>query len=135
MKLKCFAARPAQPVIYSQAGLQLGDWTDPTFLAGEVRLYCTSRGGDPTPTIVWRKDHVPVSAVGLDVDSASGEVRSTLVIRNISTSDQGSLISCTASNSHLVEPTSTSVKLDVIGEIETNMIISSHLSHSPAHEG
>ena len=115
----CVVARPAQPVIYSQAGAELGERTHPLALGGEVRLYCTTEGGDPTPTIVWRKDNVPLPAVGLDVDSASGQVRSTVLISHISSSDQGSTVSCTATNSRLVEPTFSSVKLDVIGEIET----------------
>ena len=83
---------------------------------GEVRLYCTTQGGDPTPSIVWRKDDVPLPAVGLDIDTATGQVRSSLVISQISSRDQASNISCTASNSDLVEPVTSTVTLQVIGE-------------------
>ena len=83
---------------------------------GEVRLYCTTQGGDPTPSIVWRKDDVPMPAVGLDIDTATGLVRSSLIISQISSRDQASNISCTATNSDLVEPVTSTVTLQVIGE-------------------
>ena len=81
-----------------------------------MRLYCTTQGGDPTPSIVWRKDDVPLPAVGLDIDTATGLVRSSLVISQISSRDQASNISCTATNSDLVEPVTSTVTLQVIGE-------------------
>ena len=103
-------------MIYSQEGEVLQGRTGPLSLGGEVRLYCTTGGGEPTPSIVWRKNSIPLPAVGLEVDSASGQVRSTVVISEISSRDQGSTVSCTATNSHLVEPATSSVSLEVIGE-------------------
>ena len=102
-------ARPGKPQISSQAGLEVVE-------GGEVRLYCTTKGGDPTPTITWRKDSVPLPAVGLDIDNTSGQVRSSLVISQISSRDQASNVSCTATNSDLVEPVTSSVIIQVIGE-------------------
>ena len=81
-----------------------------------MRLYCTTQGGDPTPTIVWRKDDVPLPAVGLAIDTNSGLVRSTVVISQISSRDQASNVSCTATNSELVEPVTSTVTIQVIGE-------------------
>ena len=88
----------------------------PLMVGGELRLYCSSRGGEPRPNIVWRKDDVPLAAAGLDFDSRSGLVRSSLVISQISSRDQASNISCTATNSDLVEPVTSTVTLQVIGE-------------------
>ena len=102
-------ARPSKPQISSQAGLEVVE-------GGEVRLYCTTQGGDPTPTIVWRKDAVPLPAVGLDIDTTNGLVRSTVVISQISSRDQASNVSCTATNSELVEPVTSTVTIQVIGE-------------------
>ena len=106
------SAQPSKPQISSQAGLEVVE-------GGEVRLYCTTQGGDPTPTITWRKNSVPLPAVGLDIDSTSGQVRSTLVISQISSRDQASNVSCTATNSELVEPVTSTVTIQVIGE-QTN---------------
>ena len=115
-------ARPSKPLIYSSAGKEVEEVAGPVREGGEVRLYCSTQGGDPTPTIVWRKDSVPLPAAGLDIDQASGQVRSTLVISGISSRDQASNISCTATNSELVEPVTSTVSLQVIGEIPGHLV-------------
>ena len=58
---------------------------------------------------------VPIPAVGQDVDNISGRVTSTVVISGLRLSDQGAQVTCTADNSALIQPQTTSVILDVIG--------------------
>ena len=90
--------------------------TAPLGLGSSLKLYCSSGGGEPTPSLTWRKDSVPVSPVGFAVDSVSGLVTSTLVLSDLTTQDQGAVISCTAVNSGLIAAQTTSVILDIIGE-------------------
>ena len=59
---------------------------------------------------------MPVSPVGLDVDSLSGTVTSTILLTDIKLEDQGAQISCTADNSALIPAQTTTVILDIIGE-------------------
>ena len=58
---------------------------------------------------------MPVSPVGLDVDSLSGTVTSTILLTDIKLEDQGAAISCTADNSALIPAQTTTVILDIIG--------------------
>ena len=111
------AARPTRPVIYSEAGAELAQRTPPVKPGETLKLYCSSRGGDPLPVITWRKNSVPVSPGGLDVDSLSGTVTSTILLTDISGQEQGASISCTADNSALIPAQTTSVSLDIIGNI------------------
>ena len=62
------AARPTPPVIYSDDGHEILDRTKPVKLGSDLKLYCTSQGGDPAPSISWRRGGVPVPAHGQDVD-------------------------------------------------------------------
>ena len=109
------AARPTPPVIYSDDGHEILDRTKPVKLGSDLKLYCTSQGGDPAPSISWRRGGVPVPAHGQDVDNISGRVRSTVIISDLKASDQRSKVTCTADNSALIQPQTTSITLDVIG--------------------
>ena len=113
----CFAARPTPPVIFSVDGHEILDRTKPVKLGSDLKLYCTSQGGDPAPSISWRRGGVPVPAHGQDVDNISGRVRSTVIISYLKASDQGAKVTCTADNSALIQPQTTSITLDVIGKI------------------
>lgn len=113
IKLK-LVARPTKPVIYSDDGMEILHRTRPVKLGANLKLYCTSEGGDPAPSINWRRGGVPVSAVGQDVDNISGRVTSTAIISGLKLSDQGAQVTCTADNSALIQPQTTSVILDVI---------------------
>ena len=59
-----------------------------------------------------------MSPVGFGVDSVSGLVTSTLVLSDLTSQDQGAIISCTAVNSGLIAAQTTSVILDIIGKIQ-----------------
>ena len=109
-------APPTKPTIYSEAGTELVLRTHPLNLGSSLKLYCSSRGGEPLPAISWRKNSMPVSPVGLDVDSLSGTVTSTILLTDIKLEDQGAQISCTADNSALIPAQTTTVILDIIGE-------------------
>ena len=108
------SARPSKPVIYSEDGDKIVSRTRPVMLGGSVKLYCSSESGDPPPSLTWRRAGVPLPAAGQSVDS--GAVTSSVMIEQVTTSDQGSTISCTAHNSLLIQPQTTSVKLEIIGE-------------------
>ena len=88
--------------------------TAPLGLGSSLKLYCSSGGGEPTPSLTWRKDSVPVSPVGFAVDSVSGLVTSTLVLSDLTTMDQGAVISCTAVISGLIAVQTTSVVLEAV---------------------
>ena len=103
-------------MITSETGAEVVVRTEPMKLGSSLKLYCSSGGGDPTPSLSWRKDSVPVSPVGFGVDSVSGLVTSTLVLSDLTTLDQAAVISCTAVNSGLIAAQTTSVILDIIGE-------------------
>ena len=75
-------------MVFSDDGLQIVHRTKPVKVGGDLKLYCTSEGGDPPPTLSWRKAQVPWSAVGQDVDSLSGRVTSTVVISGLTQEDQ-----------------------------------------------
>ena len=75
-------------MVFSEDGLEILHRTKPVTVGGDVKLYCTSEGGDPPPTLSWRKAKVPLSAVGQDVDSLSGRVTSTVVISGLTQEDQ-----------------------------------------------
>ena len=75
-------------MVFSEDGLQIVHRTKPVKVGGDLKLYCTSEGGDPLPTLSWRKAQVPWSAVGQDVDSLSGRVTSTVVISGLTQEDQ-----------------------------------------------
>lgn len=113
IKLK-LVARPTKPVVFSEDGLQILHRTKPVKVGGDLKLYCTSEGGDPPPSLSWRKAKVPLSAVGQDVDSLSGRVTSTVVISGLTPEDQGAMVTCTADNSVLIQPQTATVLLDVI---------------------
>ena len=99
--------------------------TRPVMLGGSVKLYCTSESGDPPPSLTWRRAGVPLPAAGQSVDS--GAVTSSVMIEQVTTSDQGSTISCTAHNSLLIQPQTTSVLLDVIGKRMLRNDVTSYL--------
>ena len=68
------------------------DRTAPVRTGQSIKLYCTSEGGDPAPSISWRRGGVPLPAAGQDVDNVSGRVTSSVVISNLSQQDQGALV-------------------------------------------
>ena len=113
----CLPARPTRPVIYSEAGQEILQRTQPLQVGSSLKLYCSSGGGDPPPSITWRKNSVPQSPVGLEVDSQSGTVTSTILLTDLSDLDQGAAVTCTADNSALIPAQSTTVLLDIIGNI------------------
>lgn len=106
-------------MVFSEDGLQILHRTKPVKVGGDLKLYCTSEGGDPPPSLSWRKAKVPLSAVGQDVDSLSGRVTSTVVISGLTPEDQGAMVTCTADNSVLIQPQTATVLLDVIGKCES----------------
>ena len=53
--LQTFTARPTKPVIYSDDGMEILHRTRPVKLGANLKLYCTSEGGDPAPSINWRR--------------------------------------------------------------------------------
>ena len=110
-------------MIFSEEGLQILHRTQPVRVGGELKLYCTSEGGDPPPSLAWRRASVPVSPVGQDVDNLSGRVTSTVVMSGLSQADLGALVTCTADNSVLIQPQTATVVLDVIGKDLQNMFI------------
>ena len=91
--------------------------TAPLELGSSLRLYCSSGGGEPSPSLTWRKEGVPVAPVGFAVDSVRGLVTSTLLLTELTAQDQGATISCTAVNSGLIAAQTTSVSLDIIGKL------------------
>ena len=110
-------------MIFSEDGLQILHRTQPVRVGGDLKLYCTSEGGDPPPSLAWRRASVPVSPVGQDVDNLSGRVTSTVVMSGLSQADLGALVTCTADNSVLIQPQTATVVLDVIGKDLQNMFI------------
>ena len=109
------SARPSKPVILSEDGEKIGERTKPVELGGTVKLYCRSKDGDPLPSLSWRRGGVPVPAAGQSLDTVAGVVTSSVVIDQVTLGDQGLEISCTADNSVLIQPQTSSVKLDIIG--------------------
>ena len=51
-----------------------------------------SEGGDPAPTLSWRRGGVPLPAAGQEVDNISGRVTSTVVVSHLTQSDQGAKV-------------------------------------------
>ena len=80
------------PVIFSEEGEELVLRTRPIKIGDSLKMYCSSEGGDPPPTISWRRGGVPVPAHGQDVDTVSGRVTSTVIIRNIGAADLGAQV-------------------------------------------
>jgi len=113
IKLK-LVVRPTKPVIYSDDGKILEFRTMPVPEGSDLKLYCESKNGDPTPTLSWRKNQVPLNPVGLDTDAVTGRVISTIFLRNLDRSDQGAVVSCTVENSDLIPPQSVSVRIDIL---------------------
>jgi len=113
IKLK-LVVRPTKPVIYSDDGQILEFRTMPVPEGSDLKLYCKSQHGDPTPSLSWRKNQVPLNPVGLDSDAATGKVISTIFLRNLDRSDQGAVVSCTVENSDLIAPQSVSVRIDIL---------------------
>ena len=85
-------------------------------LGGTLKLYCRSQDGDPLPSLSWRRGGVPLPAAGQNLDTVAGVVTSSVIIDQVATGDQGLEISCTADNSVLIQPQTSSVKLDIIGK-------------------
>jgi len=113
IKLK-LVVRPTKPVIYSDDGKVLEFRTMPVPEGSDLKLYCKTKYGDPTPTLSWRKNQVPLNPVGLDSDTATGRVISTIFLRNLDRSDQGAVVSCTVQNSDLILPQSVSIRIDIL---------------------
>jgi len=113
IKLK-LVVRPTKPVIYSDDGQVLEFRTMPVPEGSDLKLYCKTKHGDPTPTISWRKNQIPLNPVGLDSDAATGRVISTIFLRNLDRSDQGAVVSCSVENSDLIAPQSVSVRIDIL---------------------
>ena len=62
------SVRPSKPVIYSDDGSVLEMRTMPVPVGSDIKLYCKSKHGDPTPSLSWRKNQVPLNPTGLDTD-------------------------------------------------------------------
>jgi len=113
IKLK-LVVRPTKPVIYSDDGQVLEFRTMPVPEGSDLKLYCKTKHGDPTPTISWRKNQIPLNPVGLDTDAVTGRVISTIFLRNLDRSDQGAVVSCSVENSDLIAAQSVSVRIDIL---------------------
>lgn len=113
IKLK-LVVRPTKPVIYSDDGQILEFRTMPVPEGSDLKLYCKTKHGDPTPTISWRKNQVPLNPVGLDTDAVTGRVISTIFLRNLDRSDQGAVVSCSVENSDLIATQSVNVRIDIL---------------------
>jgi len=113
IKLK-LVVPPGPPVILSEEGRVLSEVTDPCEEGGRLRLYCETTGGEPLPRLTWRRDGVPIEPIGQETDFRAGLVRSTILVKDMKRGDQGSLLTCTASNSDLTPPATTKIKIELM---------------------
>jgi len=113
IKLK-LVVPPGPPVILSEEGRVLSEVTDPCEEGGRLRLYCETTGGEPLPRLTWRRDGVPIEPIGQETDFRAGLVRSTILVKDMKRGDQGSVLTCTASNSDLTPPATTKIKIELM---------------------
>ena len=78
-----------------------------------VVVTCTAEGGDPPPSLVWTTSGGQ-RRLNANETSAPGLVTSSLTLRRLGPSDAGQSLTCSAPNHRLKNPSSASVRLDVL---------------------
>ncbi|XP_061706267.1 hemicentin-2-like isoform X1 [Cydia pomonella] len=104
---------PNKPVIFDEFGKQISGIAGPYNEGGDFRLNCTVNRGNPTPKIQWLQGDIVLETLDPGVVQA-GQVRTLdLVVKNVTRAHLLTVYTCTADNTLLSKPQTTSVKVDV----------------------
>ncbi|GFU53864.1 uncharacterized protein NPIL_351521 [Nephila pilipes] len=78
-----------------------------------LTLACEAQGGQPLPTVSWRRVRTEVTDQFSETDPERGVVRNEMVIDALKREDLLTEVICQASNTNLTAPVTASVKLDI----------------------
>ena len=79
-----------------------------------ISVVCAVAGGDPRPAVSWWRDGVLLDD---KMEESAGAIMSNEVEIAVGRADQGSVLTCKASNNNISTPLQSSVKLSIRGEM------------------
>ena len=89
-----------------------------------VSVVCEVGGGAPRPAVSWWRDGVLVDD---KMEERKGAIISNEVEISVGRDDQGSVLTCKASNNNISAPVQSSVRLSIRGEITDTHYPGNHL--------
>jgi len=102
---------PSPVAIYDEHWKERNTFVGPYYEKDTINLVCQAVGGDPTPSVVWKRNGTIVDSDFIELSNST--VRNVMTVASLSREDLHSEYTCSVSNNNISSPITNTVHLDM----------------------